>query len=35
MQGVGEKKEGNVKGFVRVTEACAVTGKERGLVERI
>jgi ribosomal protein S14 len=35
MQGVGEKEEATVKGFIRVTESCAVTGRERGVVERI
>jgi hypothetical protein len=35
MQGAGEKEEGNIKGFIRVTGLCAVTGRERGVVERI
>jgi hypothetical protein len=35
MHGAGEKREGNVKGFVKVTETCAVTEGERGVVERI
>jgi len=37
MQGVGEKEEVNAKRFIRVTEPCVVTGRERerGVVERI
>jgi hypothetical protein len=29
MQGFGQKEEMNVKGFIRVTEHCVVTGGER------